>query len=131
MRSSPSSICLVGSVAPAPTSSALALEPAPSADGEWASWASHAGIFFADIAINSPTQVNMKQQRQRAVRKANKLKQRLGIGVGVGEPFPDKPKGMWTRTYGSLLNEILHAEILANEARSNMFKRLTRVKNDR
>ena len=65
-----------------------------------------------------------EQPWKRALRRANKLKQRLGINVGIAEPFPDKPKGMWTRTYGSLLNEILHAEILANEARSNMFKRL-------
>jgi hypothetical protein len=34
-------------------------------------------------------------------------------------------------TYSRLLDGILQAEILANEARSNMFKRLsTRVKND-
>jgi hypothetical protein len=33
---------------------------------------------------------------------------------------PEKPKGMWTRTYGCLLDEILGAEILAHEAQSNM-----------
>jgi hypothetical protein len=71
-----------------------------------------------------------EQEWQRALRRANKLKQRLGIDVGIAEPFPVKPKGMWTRTYGSLLGEILQAEILANEARSNMFKRLAQVKND-
>jgi hypothetical protein len=71
-----------------------------------------------------------EQPWKRALRRANKLKRRLGIGVGIGEPLPDKPGGMWTRTYGSLLNEILHAEIRANEARSNMFKRLARLKND-
>ena len=54
----------------------------------------------------------------------NKLKQRLGIGVGIAEPFPEKPKGMWVRTYGYLLNEILQAEMLANEAQANRFQRL-------
>jgi len=54
----------------------------------------------------------------------NKLKQRLGIGVGIAEPFPEKPKGMWVRTYGCLLNEILQAEMLANEAQANRFQRL-------
>jgi hypothetical protein len=59
------------------------------------------------------------------------LKQRLGIDVGIAEPFPDKPRGMWVRTYGYLLNEILQAEILANEAQANMFNRLlAQVDND-
>jgi hypothetical protein len=52
------------------------------------------------------------------------LKQRLGIRVGIAEPFPDKPRGMWTRTYGCLLDEILQAEMLANEAQADMIKRL-------
>jgi hypothetical protein len=67
---------------------------------------------------------------QRALRRANKLTQRLGIDVGIAEPFPDKPKGMWARTYGCLLDEILQAEMLANEAQANMFKRLAQVKHD-
>jgi hypothetical protein len=65
-----------------------------------------------------------EQPWERALRRANKLKQRLGIDVGINEPFPDKPKGMWARTYGCLLDEILQAEILAHEAQSSMFKRL-------
>ena len=40
------------------------------------------------------------------------------------EPFADKPKGMWVRTYGCLLDEMLQAEILANEAQANRFQRL-------
>src|SRR6516165_8052133 len=68
---------------------------------------------------------------QRALRRANKLKQRLGIGVGIDEPFPVKSKGMWARTYSFQLNEILQAEIAANEARTNRFKRLlAQVDND-
>jgi hypothetical protein len=59
------------------------------------------------------------------------LKQRLGIDVEIGEPFPDKPRGMWVRTYACLLDEILQAEILANEAQTNRFKRLSaQLKND-
>jgi hypothetical protein len=61
---------------------------------------------------------------QRAPRRANKLKQRLGIDVGIAEPLPDKPKGMWVRTYGRLLDELLQAEILADEAQGNRFQRL-------
>jgi hypothetical protein len=61
---------------------------------------------------------------QRALTRGNKLKHRLGIDVKIGDLFPDKPKGMWVSTYASMLDEILQTEILANEARSNMFKRL-------
>jgi hypothetical protein len=61
---------------------------------------------------------------ERAIRRANKLKQRLDIGVGLADPLPEKPKGMWARTYGYLLNEILQAEISANEAQENRFQRL-------
>ena len=72
-----------------------------------------------------------EQQWERALRRANKLKQRLGIGVGIDEPLPDKPRGMWVRTYGTLLNEILQAEILAYEAQANMFNQLlAQVDND-
>ena len=46
------------------------------------------------------------------------------MGGGIAEPLPDKPKGMWARTYGLLLNEILQAEILANEVQTNKMKRL-------
>jgi hypothetical protein len=52
------------------------------------------------------------------------LRQRLGIGVGVAEPLPDKPKGMWVRTYGCLLDEILQAEILTYEAQAHRLQRL-------
>jgi hypothetical protein len=31
---------------------------------------------------------------------------------------------MWARTYGCLLDEILKAEMLANEAQTNRFQRL-------
>jgi hypothetical protein len=68
---------------------------------------------------------------QRAIRRANKLKQRLGIDVGIAEPLPDKPKGMWVRTYGCLLDAILQAEILAHETQGKRFQRLlAQVEND-
>jgi hypothetical protein len=65
-----------------------------------------------------------EQPWQRAVRRANKLKQRLDMGVVLAEPLPEKPKGMWVRTYGCLLNEILQAEIVANEAQVERLQRL-------
>jgi hypothetical protein len=58
------------------------------------------------------------------------LKQRLGIEGGMAELLPDKPKGMWVRTYGCLLDEILQAEMLADEAQANRFQRLLAQLND-
>jgi hypothetical protein len=58
------------------------------------------------------------------------LKQRLGIDVGIAEPVPEKPKGMWVRTYGCLLDEIFQAEMLANAAQANKIKRLLEQEND-
>ena len=71
-----------------------------------------------------------EQPWQRALRRANKTKQRLGIDVGIGDPFPEKPKGMWARTFDYLLAEMLQAEILACEAQTNILKRLAQIKND-
>ena len=52
------------------------------------------------------------------------MKQRLDMVPGIAEPLPEKPKGMWARTYGCLLDQILQAEMLANEAQANRIKRL-------
>jgi hypothetical protein len=72
-----------------------------------------------------------EQPWQRALRRFNKLRQRLDIAAGVAEPLPDKPKGMWVRTYGCLLDGILQAEMLAHEAQANKINRLLeRVEND-
>jgi hypothetical protein len=58
------------------------------------------------------------------------LKQRLGIDVAIAERFPDKPKGMWARTYDRLLDEILQAEMRVSEAEADMIKRLLRQVED-
>jgi hypothetical protein len=71
-----------------------------------------------------------EQSWQRALRRANKIKQRLGIDVGIGDPFPEKPKGMWTRTFDYLIVEMLETEILAYEGQANILKRVAQIKND-
>jgi hypothetical protein len=89
-------------------------------------------LYFVCRQCNQlPYASQYEQPWQRAVRRAYKLNRRLGIDVRIAEPFPEKPKGMWVRTYGCLLDEILHAEMLVNQAKLNMFKRVSaRSKNN-
>ena len=106
-----------------PISSALDLETALIAVGASPSYLSQR-YFLCRHCNQLAYKSQFEQPLHRALRRANKKRQRLGISAGIAEPLPDKPMGMWARTYGQLLNEILQAEILANEGQANMFKRL-------
>jgi hypothetical protein len=59
---------------------------------------------------------------QRAARRANKLRQRLAIG-GIDAPLPEKPRWMPVSTYARLLDEVLQAEIAADEAYTEWLQR--------
>ena len=57
-----------------------------------------------------------ESQWERAIRRANKMNQRLGNDAGMFAPLPERRKGMWLRTYRSLLDKTLEAEMLAHKA---------------
>lgn len=52
----------------------------------------------------------------RALGRANTIKQRLGGEPGLAYPFPRRPKGMWRSTYERLQEETFEIEMRAEEA---------------
>jgi hypothetical protein len=60
----------------------------------------------------------------RTLRRANKIRQRLGGDPGMAARFPPKPKGMWRSTYERLRKRAFDTEMRADDALANFVGRL-------
>ena len=75
-----------------------------------------AGKYFLSRHCNRLAYASQREDRyDRALRRANNIRVRLGGEPGTASAFPGRPKGMHHQTYKRLQSAVLNAEILAEE----------------
>lgn len=75
------------------------------------------GRYFVCRHCNRLTYISRNEGTwDRAIRRVDKLRTRLGGDPGPTSPFPTRPKGMWQRTYDRLRVRMLEAQRDADRA---------------
>ena len=75
-----------------------------------------AGTYFLCRHCYRLAYASQREDRyDRALRRANNIRMRLGGEPGTASLFPKRPRGMHQRTYHRLQSEVLDAEMLAEE----------------
>jgi hypothetical protein len=90
------------------------------------------GRYFVCRHCNRLSHASQSEDAQRrSMRRATKIRQRLGGNAGTASPLPPKPKGMWQRTYERLREQASDAEERADEALLPHLARLLAQTNNR
>jgi hypothetical protein len=86
-----------------------------------------AGTYFLCCHCYRLAYASQREDRyDRASRRANNIRMRLGGEPGTASLFPNRPKGMHDETYGRLKSAVLSAEVLAEEQLAIVLARLHR-----
>jgi hypothetical protein len=86
-----------------------------------------AGTYFLCRHCYRLAYASQREDRyDRALRRANNIRMRLGGEPGIAALFPDRPKGMHRQTYERLQSAVFNAEILAEEQIAVLLARLQR-----
>lgn len=75
----------------------------------------HQGVFRCRHCHSLDYPSRGEEPSNRALRRARKIRRRLGGSGNLASAFPLRPRGMWTRTYESMRAEALSQERLADE----------------
>ena len=86
-----------------------------------------AGTYFLCRHCYRLAYTSQREDRyDRALRRANNIRMRLGGEPGTASVFPARPKGMHRETYERLQSRVLNAEMLAEERLAILVARLQR-----
>src|SRR5262245_20720748 len=87
-----------------------------------------AGAYFLCRHCYRLAYASQREDRyDRALRRANRIRVRLGGEPGMASQFPARPKGMHHQTYERLRSAAINAEISADERLAFLVARLQRI----